>query len=1173
MKLKKILALTAMAVIGGGSSAFAQIAAGDYFIQNVESGSFLNGANSWGTKASSTKHGQKMTIAASGSGYTIDSHISNGGNNHYVNQGDNLYVDGAAIAHTITSLGDGVYTVQSPNGDYLVQEGNFVNFKNVAVSDATKWRFLSMDDMFKTLDDATADNPVDATFFVGDANFSRNNQYFSQWLGTPAKGGANDNMCAEAYNKSFNVYQSVEGVPAGQYKVYCQGFFRYGFADNAQNNYGKEDTSLFPTLYANTTEAPLQAVLNEETLQAIKEKNITAGSWSDVTINGTAYKIPNNMEAASNCFSAGLYGTSLDVTVGEEGKIVMGFKKTATNNPDGNWTIFDNFEIYFYGVDVEAARAAMTALQAKARAMKDNILCTDAIAANIDAAITASDLSAAPKASEVASKTKALNDAMTQALADMEVEKERRLTNPTDGDNMTFAIVNPGAEDAEGWTMVRDGKAADLGVINNASNAHSGSKLFETAGWGPKAAEMSQTLTGMPNGIYTLTAYFMGANETTAKLSVNGTESESPITGTGAVGDDRWKVVTATGSTINNTLVIKGISNTDTEQNWANFDDFTLTLVHKYTDEELNAFNLNYTINAVDAQGNLIKKINEGSESVNTVVYYPHAIEKDGIWYLSTATTYAATITENNQVVNVTYIADPDIVYYSDGEGGHAKQQTLANPENYSNGNVCNNMASNAANARDRGLSVCNLSAGSYKITARIVKVDKLGREFNLRSGSDIITSVACGAEGEFSANFTIDSDMTNLLINGANTGEAKSLQMQDIDYFYITRIDFTHLEKIVIKDAECDSNNAWAGSGRTTETMVAYDGQNRTVFSSNTYAAPGYKVGQRKQEVTLPYNGTYKLTAFVKIPATTGFVNISVDDLVQKTVNGTEVKSMKTVDTDGVKTETLNSDAQGWVASEMYFDANEGDKKTIYLNISKGNGTNNVDYAYLSGFQLEYAANGLEVSLDESGVNPAIAVNTTASEVSVAKSLKAGKYNTLCVPFSMDKPSGWTVLELSSVSGTEVNFAEATSIVAGKAYLVQVENNEASVNASDVQINTSASVSSANDGYDFVGTMAATKAPVGSYVLQTQNGEQKFYIVAEGSQPTLYPFKAYLAAPAASSKAFSIGFADEGATAAAAINALVEGKAKIYDLNGRELPALQKGVNIVNGVKVIVKY
>ena len=82
-----------------------QLTAGDYFIINAESGKFLNGNNAWGTKASVTEAAQLMTIAVLEDGtYTIDSHISNGGANHFVNAGENLFVDGAASAQTIAEI-------------------------------------------------------------------------------------------------------------------------------------------------------------------------------------------------------------------------------------------------------------------------------------------------------------------------------------------------------------------------------------------------------------------------------------------------------------------------------------------------------------------------------------------------------------------------------------------------------------------------------------------------------------------------------------------------------------------------------------------------------------------------------------------------------------------------------------------------------------------------------------------------------------------------------------------------------------------------------------------------------------------------------------------------------------------------------------------------------------
>lgn len=169
----------------------------------------------------------------------------------------------------------------------------------------------------------------------------------------------------------------------------------------------------------------------------------------------------------------------------------------------------------------------------------------------------------------------------------------------SDNADMTGAVLNPGAEVDGGWTMVRDGSTVTLGIINNSGNAHSGNRLFETAGWGPKAAEMAQTISGMPNGKYELEAYFMGAAETVARLSVNGTVSEEPVAGSGDKGTDRWKKVTAVGEVVDGTLTIKALSNTESSTNWANFDDFKLTLVHKFTPEEIKKAELKAAIDAV----------------------------------------------------------------------------------------------------------------------------------------------------------------------------------------------------------------------------------------------------------------------------------------------------------------------------------------------------------------------------------------------------------------------------------------------------------------------------------------------------------------------------------------------------------------------------------------------
>lgn len=457
------------AVVGCWSSeAQAQdLVDGSYYIKNVKTGKFLVGGNSWGTQASLGTHGIDFILTKLPEGaYTLDSQISNGNNNHYL--GSNGYVDAASANMTIVGDGNGIYTITADGTKYLSSnaDNTVVAFDAASDSEYAQWQFLTREDMFAMLDDATSDNPVDATFFVKGQNFGRNDTRNSAWNGSPTIGGADDNMCAERFEMAFDVYQDVTGVPAGKYKLYCQGFFRYGSAADALSAHNGNSEILETVLYANDSEAPLMSIFNEEALQTIKEQGITGGRWSTGTINGVEYNYPNDMASASAAFSAGLYQTSLDVVVGETGAIKMGFKKETTTVPGGNWTIFDNFEIYYLGLDDEAiaaAKTAMTNLQNEAKALYDSPMEASVLEA-LKAQVSASELSDAPKASEIATKTANLNDAIADAntsIAAYEalntaIEKATEIVNSVfvykeeDKTNYTNAIAEAQAAYANG---------------------------------------------------------------------------------------------------------------------------------------------------------------------------------------------------------------------------------------------------------------------------------------------------------------------------------------------------------------------------------------------------------------------------------------------------------------------------------------------------------------------------------------------------------------------------------------------------------------------------------------------------------------------------------------------------------------------------------------------------
>lgn len=153
------------------------------------------------------------------------------------------------------------------------------------------------------------------------------------WSGSPTV----DYDCAEKYNTNFDVYQTIEGLPQGQYLLTCQGFYRAGTTANAAATHNAANERLHATLYANGTEnvsIPLLSIIEE------------AGKKGAVGVMATGYGyVPNTMEQTSVYFRAGLYPNSLLCTVGEDGKLRIGVKKTTTINSD--WTIFDNFTLTY----------------------------------------------------------------------------------------------------------------------------------------------------------------------------------------------------------------------------------------------------------------------------------------------------------------------------------------------------------------------------------------------------------------------------------------------------------------------------------------------------------------------------------------------------------------------------------------------------------------------------------------------------------------------------------------------------------------------------------------------------------------------------------------------------------------------------------------------------------
>ena len=171
-------------------------------------------------------------------------------------------------------------------------------------------------------------------------------------------------------------------------------------------------------------------------------------------------------------------------------------------------------------------------------------------------------------------------------------------------------------------------------------------------------------------------------------------------------------------------------------------------------------------------------------------------------------------------------------------------------------------------------------------------------------------------------------------------------------------------------------------------------------------------------------------------------------------------------------------------------------------------------------------------------------------------------KYGTFCAPYAVEVPADVQAYTVPSV---------ATN---GKLTLTEVANtipaNTPVVLYAEAGLEAVETFGVAEDGTPVAGLLTGvfeeTTAPAGSYVLQNLNERLGFYQVAAGSQPTVGANRCYLTA-SSSIKAF---FFDEDATGIANMKEHNAQNSVIYNLAGQRLNKVQKGINIINGKKIL---
>lgn len=189
---------------------------------------------------------------------------------------------------------------------------------------------------------ATPDNPSDMTASVTNPSYDAGTK---GWSGTaPAIGYT----AGEFYEKNYNMYQDVTGIPNGVYAVKVKGYFRPGSTQQAYAKWA-EGKDLNAYIYAKAGEDSV-AVALVNIFEGSTDQKLGVGTeyGPDGSANdGQSNYVPNNMQAGEAYFNAGRYQNVVFNAV-DNGTLRIGLTKN-DDNFGMNWTMFDQWELSYLG--------------------------------------------------------------------------------------------------------------------------------------------------------------------------------------------------------------------------------------------------------------------------------------------------------------------------------------------------------------------------------------------------------------------------------------------------------------------------------------------------------------------------------------------------------------------------------------------------------------------------------------------------------------------------------------------------------------------------------------------------------------------------------------------------------------------------------------------------------
>lgn len=256
-------------------------------------------------------------------------------------------------------------------------------------------------------------------------------------------------------------------------------------------------------------------------------------------------------------------------------------------------------------------------------------------------------------------------------------------------------------------------------------------------------------------------------------------------------------------------------------------------------------------------------------------------------------------------------------------------------------------------------------------------------------------------------------------------------------------------------------------------------------------------------------------------------------------------------------------------------------------IKVGSGEGTNQesrAKYNYISVATKDYQTATEKSSnvLNEVTINEFVAQSNV--DVQLKRSLTPAQWNTFCVPFTISADviaekfgAGTLVYTFGSMNGNVMNFAAATTIEAGKPYIVKPTQEVVDPSFTGVNIEATAAKKVGADGYFMQGTYGA-KTDLTTDGTNLFLGEgNKFYKPSGTTTAKMKGLRAFFIVPQGTNFAALRANIDGATTAIDELTTVVEQPTdnRIYNLQGQFVGTSFEGLHgvyVQNGKKVLVK-